>query len=403
MTPVDIADVVGVLPEPAVVVTPSGTILAGNDAYRAIIRERGGNVLADRLRDVVVDDPERVDEYLQACAHTRPFVFGTLTLRDGTRDDQYRCEGGVLRAGLDGAEPLILLRFRRATEAAKRFTTLSDKIEELNAEVYRRRTAEEKLLEVQRSLEERVAERTADLERLNEELRRSNRALEEFAYVASHDLREPLRKITVFSEMLREEAGDHLTDHESSILRRMYAAADRMDRLIQGLLDFSRISTQASPFLEVDLNDIANTVLLDLEVTIQRSGAEIDLEELPVVRGDALQMRQLFQNLISNSLKFRRDDERPRIRITAHPLDGHAHRIEVEDNGIGFSAEHAESIFDPFYRLHPRDLYEGTGMGLAICKKIAERHGGSIRAEPRNGHGARFIVILPATASGSST
>lgn len=403
MSRVGLADVVEVLPEPAVIVTASGRILARNNAYRAIIRERGGEVDAPQLTDVVLDDPDKVEHYLKSCAQTRPFVFGTLTLRDGTRGDQYRCEGGVLSAGEEGSEPLLLLRFRRAMEAAKQFTILTNKIEELNAEIHRRRTAEEKLLDVQRNLEQRVAERTADLERVNDELRRSNRALEEFAYVASHDLREPLRKIAVFSEMLRDEALDHLTEHESSILQRMFSAAKRMDTLVQGLLEYARISTEGREFDEVNLDEVVDSILVDLELFIQRTGADIERENLPLVRADALQMRQLFQNLISNSLKFRRNDELPRIRVRAQPFSDEGHEIQVEDNGIGFSAEYAESIFDPFYRLNPRERFEGTGIGLAICKKIVERHGGSIRAEPRNGHGARFIINLPVLARDSET
>lgn len=234
-----------------------------------------------------------------------------------------------------------------------------------------------------------------ELRRYAEELQRSNTELQEFAFVASHDLQEPLRKITAFSERLRDRSCGQLDDTSLDYLNRMHSAAGRMGALIDSLLDYSRVSTRAMPFQTVDLAATLLGILADLEQRIQDSGARIVVQTLPTVEGDPTQLRQLFQNLLANALKFHAPGAAPSIEVRAERWDGRW-RISVADNGIGFDLAYAEKIFRPFQRLHGRNEYEGSGMGLAICRKIAQRHGAQIDVTSRPGQGATFTVSLPA-------
>jgi signal transduction histidine kinase len=252
-------------------------------------------------------------------------------------------------------------------------------------------------------LEARVAERTAEiasaneaLTRSNQELQRSNRELQEFAFVASHDLQEPLRKIRTFADLLREEHGAGLDDEAQHYLGRMQQAATRMSRLISDLLTFSRVSTKARPFEPVALDDVLREALDDLDMVIQDTGADVQAVPLPRIEADPIQMRQLFQNLVGNALKFHRPDVSPEVRIRPVPADDDANvAIEVADNGIGFDPKYAERIFVPFQRLHTRGEYDGTGIGLAVVRRIVERHGGAVTVESEEGQGTTFVVTLP--------
>ncbi len=237
------------------------------------------------------------------------------------------------------------------------------------------------------------------------ELERSNRELEQFAYVASHDLQEPLRKIRTFGDRLEMKCGEQLDETGRHCVARMQDAAARMQRLIDGLLTLSRVTTRGQQFEPVDLEAVAREVIADLEVQIERVEGRVELGRLPTIQADPLQMQQLFQNLIGNALKFRRIEEPPIVKVYGRFLHGREQRgsaaeekclVYVEDNGIGFEEKHAERIFDVFQRLHPRDVYEGTGVGLAICRKIAERHGGAIHTSSTPGKGTTFEVVLPA-------
>lgn len=242
-----------------------------------------------------------------------------------------------------------------------------------------------------------------------QELARSNRELEQFAYIASHDLQEPLRKVQAFGDMLVSRHGSAIDDEGRDYLQRMQNAARRMQVLINDLLAFSRVATQAKPFVELDLGRIAHEVVSDLEMRIRESGGQILVGELPRLDGDPLQMRQLLQNLIGNGLKYRRPDEPPRVEVQSRKLSNSLagtreptlprFEISVSDNGIGFDEKYLDRIFAPFQRLHGRGEYEGTGMGLAICYKIVERHGGTITARSAPGQGATFLVTLPVRQS----
>lgn len=225
-------------------------------------------------------------------------------------------------------------------------------------------------------------------------LEQSNRDLQEFAYIASHDLQEPLRKVLAFGDRLASKYGDLLDETGRDYLKRMRDASQRMQTLINDLLSFSRVSTRAQPFTDVDLNLLAQEVVSDLEFQIDRTHGYVVIDLLPTIEADPTQMHQLFQNLITNALKFHRDDTPPTIHVSADTQDSTC-QIRFIDNGIGFEVQYLDRIFKPFQRLHSRQEYEGSGMGLAICRRIVERHGGEITAVSTPGEGSTFIVTLP--------
>jgi len=277
-------------------------------------------------------------------------------------------------------------------------------------DIRERKMTEQRLQAEHDLLEERVLERTQELNELNLELERSNRELQDFAFVASHDLQEPLRKIQAFGDRLRTLQGPNFTDQGRDYLNRMHSAAGRMHTLINDLLTFSRVTTKAQPFEPTDLGKIAEDVVSDLETRIEETGGSVEIGDLPVIEADEMQMRQLLQNLIANALKFRKADVPPHVAISAEtiaarpPENGHFPseemvKIYVRDNGIGFDEKYLDRIFTPFQRLHGRNEYEGTGIGLAVCRKIVERHGGTLTAESSTGNGSTFIASLPSSQS----
>lgn len=256
-------------------------------------------------------------------------------------------------------------------------------------------------------LEDKVEERTLALQQYSEELQRSNRELEEFAFVASHDLQEPLRKIRAFGDRLRQKYSTELGERGADYVERMHAASERMSQLIDDLLSFSRVSTRQQPFENVDLNKVVAQVQEDLEYAIEDSGATVSVDALPSLEADASQLGQVFMNLIGNSIKFRREGVPPVIQIIAetgsqfalendHLYDGVEWcRLRLIDNGIGFEEQYTDKVFNLFQRLHGRDEYSGTGIGLALCRKIIERHGGKIEAKSQPGEGSEFIIHIP--------
>lgn len=234
----------------------------------------------------------------------------------------------------------------------------------------------------------------------NQKLQQSNRELQEFAYVASHDLQEPLRKVQAFADRLAKKYSDNLEGEGLDYLERMRNAASRMQTLIQDLLTFSRVATKVQPFERINLDTITREVLSDLEIKIEETGATIEINDLPTIDADPLQMRQLFQNIIGNALKFRRADTAPVIKISARQLTAGKNKNQfcklfIQDNGIGFDEKYTNKIFTVFQRLHGRAEYEGSGVGLAVCRKIVERHNGTIEAKSAPGEGATFIITLP--------
>ena len=240
-----------------------------------------------------------------------------------------------------------------------------------------------------------------ELKQFAARLERSNGELQEFASIAAHDLKEPLRKIQAFCDRILAKNAGTIDDQSLEYLTRMQDAAERMQALITGLLSLTRITTRSQPFQEVDLTEVAKQTVSDLEVRVQELGGLVEVDTLPTIEADPSHMRQLLQNLVSNGLKFHREDTKPVVGISARvwPANGSTPlglcEITVKDNGIGFEEKYVDNIFNIFQRLHGRGQYEGTGIGLAVCRKIAEHHGGTITARSTIGEGSRFVVTLP--------
>lgn len=248
--------------------------------------------------------------------------------------------------------------------------------------------------QMEEALETKVRERTAELERRNKELR-------DFLFIASHDLQEPLRKIRTFGDLLLSRSGINKDDRGYDYLTRIWRSAERMQCLLKSLLEYSRITSKERSFRKVDLNQAVGEALSNLETVIRKNEAGVEVGELPTIEADYYQIVQLFQNLIGNAIKFRLPGVPPRIKVYENrmgdhlqPRKGDGREIMVEDNGLGFDEQYLSKIFMPFKRLHGIDEFEGVGIGLAICKKIVERHGGGLTARSVPGKGSTFIITF---------
>jgi signal transduction histidine kinase len=274
---------------------------------------------------------------------------------------------------------------------------------------------EKKLLAANRSLQKEIEERKASEEKvklLNEQLVQNNahlksvnEELDQFAYIASHDLQEPLRKIMVFSDKILMK--ENMEEETKKYFRKIINSSKRMQLLINDLLTFSRQSVNSSDFKRTDLNILVKEAIAELEIEIEKTNAQIHIEELPVIWAIPSLMRQLFYNLIGNAIKFRKKTTEPVIHIESEKLNGDvsdhsgkkngagSYRIIVSDNGIGFDSKYSDEIFMVFKRLHSYHVFEGSGVGLSICKKIVEKHNGTITAKSRPDHGSTFTIELP--------
>lgn len=245
--------------------------------------------------------------------------------------------------------------------------------------------------EFQEELKKQVAENT-------EQLRRSNDDLLHFANVVSHDLREPVRKIKIFNNYIRREKDSNFNENSIKYLNKIDQSAERMQNIIEGILAYSTLDNNKQPIEEIDLNEIVENIKTDLELIIKEKGAILITSELPAIQGAAILINQLFYNLIQNALKFSKKEEPPRVIISSLLLNKNGIdlvEITIKDNGIGLDAAFVERIFNAFERLHSKDQYEGNGLGLSLCRKIAKRHNGTITAKGEKDNGAEFIVTLP--------
>lgn len=366
-----LTDIIDTIPEMVYLTDTEGRYLLDNRAHRRYLGVNSGeSVLGKTAADIYPKDI--------ATRHAKDDLFVLST-------------GAPIRNHEEPARPSAPnIHWLSTTKMA--FRNASGKIIGLlgvNVDITKRKGDEEKL------------------QRFAAQLERSNTELQNFASVASHDLQEPLRKIQAFGDRLQSKCGSQLGEQGQDYLHRMQNAARRMQTLIQDLLQLSRITSRAQPFQACDLSQIVAEVISDLEVAIERTGGRVEVGDLPTIEADPLQMRQLFQNLIANALKFHQPDVSPVVSISsellaatdyslagARPRDRVA-RILVQDNGIGFDPKFADQIFVVFQRLHTKQEYEGTGIGLAVCRKITDRHGGSIVAHSGESQGATFEIVLP--------
>lgn len=349
--------------------------------------------VAEKVKELNLEVPRgiRSKSWLGVPMVVNGRVTGVVSLQNHTTP--YRFNEDSLRLLVSMVNQVAL-----AVENARLYAALQEQTTHLEQEVARRtveltRANQQLTTEIN---ERKQAERA--LQGYAQELERSNQELDNFAHVASHDLQEPLRKITTFGSRLEEKYAAVLDERGLEYLQRMQSAATRMQHLILDLLVLSRVTTHRQPFGPVSLSSITREVLSDLEVRIEQTGATVTVDNLPEIEADPTQIRQLLQNLVGNALKFIDPDRPPHVQIYSQSIthDGRAMcQIFVKDNGIGIEPRHQARIFEIFERLHGRTLYEGTGVGLAICRKIVERHNGSITVESIPGEGTTFVVTLP--------
>lgn len=378
----------------------NGEVQETNDEFLRIVGYSRQDLEAGEIRWDQITPPEFLWKDYAGIAEAQSNGSCTPYEKEYIRKDGSRIPvlvGYVLLGG-DRTESIAFIlditerkRAERALEAAK--NDLEQRVQE--------RTAE--LTQTNIRLEAEVAERLEREQQLRQtahQLGVSNRALQDFAYVASHDLQEPLRKIQSFGDLLHQKYSSQLDEQGQRFIGRMQSAANRMQVLIRDLLAYSRLNTRVPPFVSVNLNTVLADVLTDLEMQVEKTAGQVEVSNLPSLEAAPVQMRQLFQNLIGNALKFCRPDTPPRITVSYVNV-GQAAEIQIKDNGIGFNLEYLDRIFTPFERLHLQSEYEGTGMGLAICRKIVENHGGQLTASSSDGEGATFLVTLPFTQQDS--
>ena len=376
---------------------PVDSAESGEEALKKILKTNYSLIIMDVQMPGM--DGFEVVEILAGSNRTKdiPVIFLSAISKEKKFISRGYESGGVDYVTKPVDPDLLILKVKTFLKLAEQKQELRDMRDLLSKEVEIRKEAQE-------NLEQKVAERTSELLLKNEELEMKNHELQQFSWVVSHDLKEPLRKIETFIRIIQERyivKDEKATDYVNRTIR----SADRMAKLITDLLEYSRLSSTVLPE-KTDLNLILDEVLSDFDYRIEQKNAVVKTSSLPVIQGIPSQLRQLFQNLIGNSLKFTKEDVPPVIEITSERIadkdfnspasaTGCYCKITVTDNGIGFNEVYLDKIFKIFQSLNDRNAYEGTGIGLAIAKKITEKHNGLITAKSTLGQGSSFIIILP--------
>ena len=373
------------------------TAQSGEEALKKILKQNYSLIILDVQMPGM--DGFEVAEILAGSNRTKdiPVIFLSAVNKQKKFISKGYETGGVDYITKPVDPDLLILKVKTFLKLSEQKIELKNIRDILSKEVEIRKAAEE-------NLEAKVEERTRELIKKNEELEFRNHELQQFSWVVSHDLKEPIRKIEMFIKMIKER---YLTDDEKALdyVDRTVRAAQRMSKLITDLLDYSRLSSDVAPE-KTDINAVVDEVVSDLDYLIEKSNAIVIKKDLPKVTGVPSQLRQVFQNLLSNSLKFTKKDISPIIQISGEiiadkhidaPQDANGQycRITVKDNGIGFDEQYLDKIFIIFQSLNDRKKYEGTGIGLAIAKKIIEKHNGLITAKSTPGEGATFLIVLP--------
>lgn len=382
--------------------------LSGEEALRKILKHNYTLIILDVQMPSM--DGFEVAEALSGHSKAKdiPIIFLSAVNKDKRFIVKGYDSGGIDYITKPVDPDILLMKVKTFSRLYQQSLELKQMHQSLKEEVEVRKLAQEALIahqqQVNEMLEQKVRERTEELREINKSLEASNHDLQQFASVASHDLKEPLRKIQLFGAILRDKFL-HMDPNALSYMERIVGSSERMAKLINDLLNYSRLSV-ASIYEITDFNEMVKEILSDLELMITERDAMISVEKMPQIEAVPGQVRQVFQNIISNALKFSRKDIAPVIHITADLVTdlnpdsaafagGQYCRIEIRDNGIGFNEKYLSKIFTIFQRLHTSELYEGTGIGLAIAKKVIDKHSGIITARSKEGEGAAFVIVLP--------
>lgn len=391
------------------------TALSGEEALKKILKHSYTLIILDVQMPSM--DGFEVAEALSGYSKAKdiPIIFLSAVNKDKRFIVKGYDSGGIDYITKPVDPDILLMKVKTFSRLYQQSLELKQMHQSLKEEVEVRKLAQEALIahqqQVNEMLEQKVRERTEELREINKSLEASNHDLQQFASVASHDLKEPLRKIQLFGAILRDKFL-HMDPNALSYMERIVGSSERMARLINDLLNYSRLSV-ASIYETTDFNKIIQDILIDLELMISERDAMISVEKMPQIEAVPGQIRQVFQNIISNALKFSRKDVPPELHISSETVtdlnpdsaafaSGRYCRLVIRDNGIGFNEKYLSKIFTIFQRLHTSELYEGTGIGLAIAKKVIDKHGGIITARSKEGEGATFIIVLPLTQAKSN-
>jgi signal transduction histidine kinase len=380
------------------------TALSGEEALKKILKNFYALIILDVQMPIM--DGFEVAEAISGYGKSRdiPIIFLSAVKINKTFITKGYDSGGIDYVTKPFDPDVLLLKVKTFYRLSEQRRALNEMQNILKEEIEFRKKAEKELSELNHSLEKRVEERTEELFKLNRQLELSNDDLQQYASVASHDLKEPLRKIQIYSDKVRRAFLSENLEADG-YMQKIISSSQRMSRLINDLLNYSRLSGEGL-FKSTDINVILDELMSDLEILIAEKNAVVNIDRFPEMEVIPGQIRQLFQNILSNALKFSKKDIDPVVNINVARIDnlelegetsdnGKFCRIAITDNGIGFNEMYKEKIFTMFQRLHSKEAFEGTGIGLAIVKKIVEKHNGLITVNSREGEGTTFTLVLP--------